>query len=67
MSNQEIRACWRRQLQLLIVGAVLLLAGYAMAKKGLDSFKEMNLKPERTTQTLQEDKRWIKEEVKDMR
>ena len=45
----------------------LVLAGYAMAKKGLDSFKEMNLKPERTTQTLQEDKRWIKEEVKDMR
>ena len=54
-------------LSALIVGAVLLLAGYAIAQKGLDSFKEMNFKPERTTQTLQEDKQWIKEEVKDMR
>ena len=50
-------------LGLLIVGLVVALIGYALVKKGLDTLKQMDPAPERTIQTLKEDKEWLKNEI----
>ena len=50
-------------LGLLIVGLVVALVGYALVKKGLDTLKQMDPAPERTIQTLKEDKEWLKNEI----
>ena len=45
----------------LIIGAVLALAGAMIAMKGMSQIKQTSLKPEQTIETLEEDKRWLKE------
>lgn len=50
-------------LGLLIVGAIVAAVGYTLVKKGLDTLKAMDPVPERTVQTLKEDKQWLKNEI----
>lgn len=51
-------------LSALIVGAVIAGIGYYLVQKGLKSLKHANLAPQRTIETLKEDKEWAKEQVK---
>ena len=44
----------------LIVGLVLAAIGYSLVKKALATLKQESLTPTRTTQTLQENKEWLK-------
>src|SRR5215210_1557301 len=43
-----------------IVGLVLAAIGYSLVKKALATLKQESLTPTRTTQTLQENKEWLK-------
>jgi len=45
----------------LIVGLVLALVAAALSYSGVRSLKATSLKPEQTLETLEEDKRWLKE------
>ena len=45
----------------LIIGAALALIGGVIAFAGISKLKQMSLKPEKTIETLQEDKEWLKE------
>jgi putative superfamily III holin-X len=47
----------------LIVGGVLAAVGYSMMKKALDVLKRESLTPKKTTQSLQENKEWLKEKI----
>jgi len=47
----------------LIVGAVLALVGYRMIKKALETLKQERVAPTKTTQSLQENKEWLKAKV----
>ena len=47
----------------LMVGAVIGLVGWSMTKKGINTLKEESLVPEKTVQSLQEDKQWLQEKV----
>lgn len=44
----------------LIVGLVLAAIGYSLVQKALAALKQESLTPQRTTQTLQENKEWLK-------
>ena len=44
----------------LIVGIVLAAIGYSLVKKALATLKQESLTPQKTTQTLQENKEWLK-------
>lgn len=44
----------------LLVGLVLAAIGYSMLQKALATLKQESLTPQRTTQTLQENKEWLK-------
>jgi xanthine/uracil permease len=44
----------------LIVGVVLAAVGYSLVKKALATLRQESLTPQRTTQTLQENKEWLK-------
>lgn len=44
----------------LLVGLVLAAIGYSLLKKALAALKQESLTPQRTTQTLQENKEWLK-------
>ena len=44
----------------LIVGLVLAAVGYSMLQKALVALKQESLTPQKTTQTLQENKEWLK-------
>lgn len=48
----------------LIVGLVVVGIGYGLVQSGLSKLKQANLKPERTMETLKEDKEWAKHQVK---
>ena len=48
----------------LIVGVVVALIGYAMVKKAKTTMKHEGLTPNKTVKTLQENKEWLKNEVK---
>ena len=51
-------------LGILIVGALVAAVGAVMLKKGLDKIKELSSNPlDTTTQTLKEDKQWLKEQT----
>ena len=54
----EYMATW---LAALIVGGVLALIAGIIAFTGLGQIKRMNLKPEVTIKSLEEDKQWLKE------
>jgi hypothetical protein len=47
----------------LIVGGVLVLVGYGRIKKALADLKETSLAPRLTTQSLQENKQWLKAKI----
>jgi xanthine/uracil permease len=44
----------------LIVGLVLAAIGYSLVQKALATLRQESLTPTRTTQTLQENKEWLK-------
>lgn len=44
----------------LIVGAVLAAIGYGLVQKALAALRRESLTPQRTTQTLQENRAWLK-------
>lgn len=47
----------------LIIGAVVLAIGYGLVQKAISTLKRESLKPERTVESLQDNKNWIKEKV----
>jgi xanthine/uracil permease len=47
----------------LIIGAVLAAVGYSLIKKALETLKQESLTPEKTTQSLQENKVWLKQKI----
>lgn len=47
----------------LIIGAILAGVGYSMMKKALETLKRESVAPEKTTQSLQENKAWLKEKI----
>ncbi|MFL6194782.1 MAG: phage holin family protein [Thermoanaerobaculia bacterium] len=47
----------------LIVGAILAAVGYSLMKKALATLKQESLAPKKTTQSLQENKEWLKEKI----
>ena len=59
--DEDLDMIW---LGLLIVGAVVALIGYVMLNKGLDKIKALSSHPlDTTTQSLKEDKQWIKQQT----
>ncbi len=57
--NQEV-AVW---LAPLAVGGILAAVGYSLIQKALATLKQESLTPKRTTQSLQENKEWLKEKI----
>lgn len=51
----------------LVAGLVVLLTGYALAKKGLNSLRSTNFSFDRTAETLQEDTLWMKQEGQEVK
>jgi uncharacterized integral membrane protein len=47
----------------LIVGAVLAGVGYSLITKALATLKQESITPQKTTQSLQENKEWLKEKI----
>lgn len=47
----------------LIVGLVLAAVGYSLLNKALATLRQESLTPRRTTQTLQENKEWLKSKM----
>jgi len=47
----------------LIIGGVLVLLGYGRIKKAMDDLKNTSLAPRQTTQSLQENKQWLKAKI----
>lgn len=47
----------------LIVGGVLAAVGYSMIMKSLATLKRESLTPKKTTQSLQENKEWLRQKV----
>ena len=47
----------------LIVGIVLAAVGYSLIKKALATLKQESITPQRTTQSLQENKEWLKQKI----
>jgi hypothetical protein len=48
----------------LLVGLVLAFVGYGMVTKALAALRDESLAPEQTTQSLQENKEWLKEKIR---
>ncbi|HEY0515223.1 MAG TPA: phage holin family protein [Thermoanaerobaculia bacterium] len=47
----------------LIVGAILAAIGYSLVKKALANLKHESITPQKTTQSLQENKEWLKQKI----
>ena len=47
----------------LVVGAIVGGIGYAIVSKGLKTLKHESIVPEKTVQSLQEDKQWLQDKV----
>jgi hypothetical protein len=50
-------------LSALIVGLVVVAIGAVLLLRGLESLKPENLAPQRTVETLKEDKAWVQEQI----
>lgn len=48
----------------LLVGAVLAGIGYSMIKKAMETLRQESITPKKTTQSLQENKEWLKEKIR---
>jgi hypothetical protein len=51
-------------LSALIVGLIVAIVGFVLVQRGLSALKETNLKPNKTIETLKEDKEWVQQQVK---
>ena len=61
LMDEDLDMIW---LGLIIVGALVALVGFFLLKKGLDKIKDLSSNPlDTTTQTLKEDKQWLKEQT----
>ncbi len=47
----------------LITGLIVILFGYLLLRKALNTLKSESLMPEKTVQTLKEDKEWLQRKV----
>ena len=47
----------------LIIGVALAAIGYSLITKALETLKRESIAPQRTTQSLQENKEWLKEKI----
>jgi hypothetical protein len=47
----------------LTVGGILAAVGYSLVMKALATLKQESLTPERTTQSLQENKEWLRQKI----
>ena len=54
-------------LSAVIIGAVVTGAGTIAALSALAKLRRMKLEPERTVSSLREDKRWVKNEIEEMK
>lgn len=59
-TGMEVHGWW---LGPLIVGVVVGVIGAIMTRSGISAMKKQSLTPERTVQSLQEDKQWLQEKV----
>ena len=60
--GDDLELVW---LGITLAGIAVAVIGYVMLKKGLDQIKALSHNPlDTTTQTLQEDKQWIKEQTR---
>ena len=50
-------------LSALLIGVIVAGVGYLVLQKGMNGLKEINPRPERTIETLREDKEWLKQQV----
>lgn len=48
----------------LLVGVIVAGVGYLVLQKGLETLKKMDPKPTRTVTTLEEDKEWLKQQLR---
>jgi len=48
----------------LLVGGILAFVGYGMVKKALQALKQEGIAPQRTTQSLKENKEWLTAKMK---
>lgn len=48
----------------LLVGGILAIIGYGMVKKALQALKQEGIAPQRTTQSLKENKEWLTAKMK---
>ena len=47
----------------LVVGVVLAVVGYSLVNKALATLKQEGIAPQKTTQSLQENKAWLKQKI----
>jgi putative Mn2+ efflux pump MntP len=47
----------------LIIGLILAAVGYSLVKKALETLKRESLTPQKTTESLQENKEWLKQKI----
>lgn len=50
-----------------LVGLVVLIIGYALVRSGTNTLQETDYSLDRTAQTLQEDKQWMKHEAEEVK
>jgi xanthine/uracil permease len=48
----------------MIVGVVVALIGYGLVQKAISTLRNQTYVPEKTMQTLQEDKQWVQQKVR---
>jgi len=51
-------------LSALIVGLIVAIVGFVLVQKGRTALKETSLTPNKTIETLKEDKQWVQQQVK---
>jgi len=51
-------------LAVLIVGIVVAIIGFILVQKGISALKNLSLVPQKTIETLKEDKEWAQQQMK---
>lgn len=51
-------------LSALVVGLIVAIVGFVLVQRGRSALRDTNLKPEKTIETLKEDKEWVQQQVK---
>ncbi len=51
-------------LAVLLVGIVVAIVGFILVQKGMSALKHLNFVPEKTIETLKEDKEWAQQQIK---